>query len=90
MKAELESLMRAMAERMDAGDALDSEAAMDIAEQHRKHIDRWFYPCAPRMHAKVAELYTGDDRFRSTFDAHGEGLAAYFAGAVKANSARSD
>jgi hypothetical protein len=25
----------------------DDARAMDIAEQHRKSFDRWFYPCSP-------------------------------------------
>ena len=52
------------------GDAPDREA-MDLAERHRMHIDRWYYPCSPGMHAGLAEMYVSDQRFQAAFDRRG-------------------
>lgn len=71
---------------MQAGEPADGARAMAIAECHRDHIDRWFYPCDHAMHAQVAGFYTGDDRFRVHYDRHGEGLADYIEAAVRANA----
>lgn len=71
---------------MRAGEPADGARAMAIAECHREHIDRWFYPCSHAMHAQVAGFYTGDDRFRAHYDRHGDGLAAYVEAAVRANA----
>ena len=66
----------------------DGERARALAERHRSHIDRWFYPCSPAMHAQVAALYTADPRFRAHYDRHAEGLATYIEAAVRANTAQ--
>ncbi|HEU4617112.1 MAG TPA: MerR family transcriptional regulator [Gammaproteobacteria bacterium] len=71
-----------------AGDRPDSPEAMDVAERHRLSIDRWFYPCSPKMHAGLADLWEADDRFRKNIDKHGAGLTAFLAAAVRANAER--
>ena len=38
------SVLLRMAELMAAGAPAAGHAAMDLAEEHRRHIDRWFYP----------------------------------------------
>lgn len=48
-----------------------------VAEAHRAHIDRWFYPCSPQRHRQLATLYLDDPRFREHFEQRAEGLAAY-------------
>lgn len=69
-----------------AGDPPGGVRARTLAERHRVHIDRWFYPCPATMHAGLAEMYLTDPRFRAHFDQHGEGLAVYVAGAIQANA----
>ena len=66
----------------------DAPEVMNIAERHRRSIDRWFYPCEPGMHAGLADLWEGDERFRANIDRGGEGLATFLAAAVRANAAR--
>jgi MerR family transcriptional regulator, thiopeptide resistance regulator len=46
IKAEAEAIDERLADLLSSGAAADSEAAMDAAEQHRRHITRWFYDCA--------------------------------------------
>jgi DNA-binding transcriptional MerR regulator len=77
-----------LAELLAAGVPATDVAAMDVAEAHRLHIDRWFYPCSREMHACLGAMYTQDPRFRATYDAIREGLAEYAAAAWAANAAR--
>jgi hypothetical protein len=64
------------------------DRAMDLAEAARRHIDRWFYDCPPEMHASLAGLYESDPRFRAHYDDQEPGLAAFVAGAIRANALR--
>lgn len=87
IKADEHALMEAIADRMRARVSPEDRTAVDLAERHRRHIDRWFYPCSHARHAGLADMYVADDRFRATFDRHGEGLADYLAAAIRANAA---
>lgn len=62
---------------------------MDLAEQHRAQIDRWYYPCDATMHVALAAMYTADSRFAATFERYGEGMAAFLAASIRANADRS-
>src|SRR3954470_23781167 len=57
IKAEGADVERRFAEAMQAGAAPDSVQAMDVAEEHRQHIGRWFYDCPPEMHAGLGRMY---------------------------------
>lgn len=70
-----------------AGTPPDDPAALALAERHRRSIDRWFYPCSPAMHARLADMYEADDRFRASIDAHGEGLTTFLVAAIRAAAA---
>ncbi len=89
IKAESKAIVEELAARQAAGDAPDSEAAMAAAEQHRQHIDRWFYACSLQMHAALAEMYVTDHRFAESFDKHADGLSSYVFAAIKSNADRS-
>lgn len=69
----------------------DEPCAMDIAERHRLSFDRWLYPCSPKMHSGLADMWETDRRFAESIDKHGGvvGLTEYLAAAVRANAARS-
>lgn len=73
---------------MKAGKAPTDPAAMDVAERHRLAIDRWFYRCSTAMHCGLADMYEADDRFRSFFEGHAAGLAAFLSAAIRANAQR--
>ena len=88
IQAEVEGIVLRFAACRAEGVAADSEAAVQLAEEHREHIDRWFYACSPQMHAGLAEMYVHDERFAAYFDKHGEGLAAYVADAIRVNAQR--
>lgn len=87
-KAEGEQQMARMIELFDAGVAPDSPEAMDVAEEARLQIDRWFYPCSREMHAALGDTYVTDARFTAHYDEHRPGLAAWFRDAIHANKAR--
>jgi DNA-binding transcriptional MerR regulator len=73
---------------MRAGVAAGSAAAMDLAEEHRDQISRWFYDCSYEIHRGLGEMYVADARFTATIDAAAPGLAAYLRDAILANAAR--
>ncbi|MET7736938.1 MerR family transcriptional regulator [Streptomyces sp. NPDC005402] len=73
---------------MAAGDAPASPAAMDMAEEHRQHICRWFYDCPYEMHRCLGEMYVSDERFKAFYDSMRPGLAEHLRDAITANAAR--
>jgi DNA-binding transcriptional MerR regulator len=85
IRGESEAIVRELIELMRAGEPADGFPARAIAERHRDHISRWFYPCSPRMHRGLAEMYISDERFKSTFEREAQGLAAYLHDAIVAN-----
>lgn len=88
IKAEQERVEAALAALLDQGEPAHGEPAMDLAEEARQQIDRWFYPCPPAMHAGLADMYTADPRFAAHYDERRAGLATYVAQAIKANALR--
>lgn len=47
LKAEGEAVEEALCDAFRAGLPADSDEAMNAAEQHRLHVNRWFYDCPP-------------------------------------------
>ena len=88
IKAEGEAVVARLADLMAAGAQAAGGAAMDLAEEHRCHIDRWFYPCSHGMHRNLADMYTADARFEAYFEKRAAGLAAYVRNAIRANAQR--
>ncbi len=86
IRRESERIIRELIGLMRAGSPADGPAARALAERHREHISRWFYPCSPQMHRGLAEMYVADERFTRTYEIEAEGLAAYFHDAIIANA----
>ncbi|MET7980159.1 MerR family transcriptional regulator [Streptomyces mirabilis] len=75
----------------DEGEPSDGERAMDLAEEHRLHISRWFASCPPDMHRRIADDFVADPRAFALVVPPSQqrpGLAAYTCKAVHANAAR--
>ncbi|MGV9247723.1 MerR family transcriptional regulator [Streptomyces sp. NPDC003710] len=75
----------------DEGEPSDGERAMDLAEEHRLHISRWFTSCPPGMHRRIADDFVADPRAFALVVPPSQqrpGLAAYLCKAVHANAAR--
>jgi len=88
MKDEQGNNLRAFAAAAEAGLAPTDPQVMDIAEEHRLLIDKWFYPCPRRMHAALGQMYVDDPRFTAFYENVRPGLAEYVSQAVRANAAR--
>lgn len=88
IKAEGAGVWERMAALMDQGVEPESGEAMALAEEHRTHIDRWFYDCSHAMHTGVSQMYTDDPRFKEGFEKRREGLAAFARQAIEANGRR--
>lgn len=90
IKAEGEAVEKALSDAFRAGRPADSAEAMDAAEQHRLHVNRWFYDCPPAMHRNLGDMYVSDPRYVATYDeSFGlPGLAAYCREAIYANADR--
>ena len=54
IRVEGEGVFARLAELLADGAQAAGRAAMDLAEEHRCHIDRWFYPCSHEMHRCLA------------------------------------
>jgi MerR family transcriptional regulator, thiopeptide resistance regulator len=88
IKEEAADVERRFADALRSGVPADSTPAMDLAEEHRQHITRWFYDCPPQMHAGLGRMYVEDERFTAHYEDIAPGLAQYVSAAVQANAAR--
>ncbi|MGW4564846.1 MerR family transcriptional regulator [Streptomyces sp. NPDC004561] len=71
-----------------AGEPPTAEAAMDLAEEHRRHMGRWFYECPYEMHRCLGEMYLSDERFKAYYDGLRPGFAEHLRAAILANADR--
>jgi MerR family transcriptional regulator, thiopeptide resistance regulator len=88
IKAEADANIEGFAAQLRAGRPAEGGAARELAEQHRRHITRWFYDCDYPIHRGLAELYVTDERFRNTYDDVLPGLADYVRRAIASNAQR--
>lgn len=74
-----------LAQLMQQGAAAGDPAVQAAVEDHRRHIDRWFYPCSSEMHKGLGEMYVADARFTARLDKDGgEGFARFLRDAIAA------
>lgn len=73
---------------MTAGGAPTGEAAMAMAEKHRRHIRAWFYDCPYETHRCLGEMCVSDERFHAFYDSMRPGLAERLRDAIAATAAR--
>jgi MerR family transcriptional regulator, thiopeptide resistance regulator len=88
LKAEQTAIYESAAAAMRADRRPDEPDVMNIADQHRLLIDRWFYPCTTSMHCGLANLWEADSRFAQNIDKYGQGLTGFLAAAIRANAQR--
>lgn len=88
IKAEGEAIVEQLAKLLERSVGPEENEAMELAEAHRRHIDRWFYPCSRMMHTGLADLYMADARFQDYFERRREGLTEFVVAAIRANAAR--
>ncbi|OLB73885.1 MAG: MerR family transcriptional regulator [Actinobacteria bacterium 13_2_20CM_2_71_6] len=90
IKSEAAELNQRLAAALAAEVAPDSEQAMDLAEEHRQQISRWYYDCGYDIHRGLAEMYLADQRFTKNYDDTMPGLARFVHDAILANADRAD
>ncbi|MGW3414309.1 MerR family transcriptional regulator [Streptomyces sp. NPDC000888] len=89
MQAEVASWGERYDALMEAGEPPTGERAMDMAEEHRQHITKWFYECSYETHQGLAgRMYVSDERFKEFYDSMRPGLAEHLRDAIGANAAR--
>ena len=87
IRDEATAIEQRLAEALRAGTPPTDATAMDLAEEHRGHIGRWFYDCPRELHAGLTRMYVDDRRFADHYDRVEPGLAAYVRDAAAANAA---
>ncbi|MFG2139102.1 MerR family transcriptional regulator [Streptomyces sp. NPDC048650] len=88
LTGEFDAIHRKVADLLAQGVAAESEAAMDVAEEHRRFISDSYYDCGHEMHTGLGEMYVADERFTATYEAIRPGLAVYMRDAMLANALR--
>jgi len=58
---------------------------MDLAEEHRQHINRWFHDCGYEVHRQLAQAYRANERLGRNYDDMAPGLSQYIHDAIIAN-----
>ncbi|MDQ6731875.1 MAG: MerR family transcriptional regulator [Actinomycetota bacterium] len=86
IRSEADAVLADFAAAMAGGESADGETARGVAERHRQHMTRWFYPVGPKMHRNLAELYISDPRFAAHYEQVATGLAVYVRAAILANA----
>ncbi len=74
-----------MADQMKAGTPVTDPSVQALVEEHRAHIDRWFYPCSTEMHKGLGAMYVADPRFTANLDKVAPGFARYLSDAIAAS-----
>ncbi|WP_234544388.1 MerR family transcriptional regulator [Streptomyces shenzhenensis] len=88
MKAEVDDWSARYAALVNAAEPAAGERAMDMAEEHRRHISAWFYDCPHETHRCLAAMYVSDERFKAFYDSMAPGLAEHLKEAIEANAVR--
>jgi DNA-binding transcriptional MerR regulator len=88
IKTEADANIAGFADAIGAGEPADGTVAMDLAEEHRQHLGRWFYDCGYDMHRGLAELYISDPRYMASYDEIEPGFSQYVHDAIVANADR--
>ena len=88
IKAQADANIAGFAEAMRAGEPATGTVAMDLAEEHRQHISRWFYDCGYDQHRGLAEMYISDPRYTAPYDEIEPGFSQYVHDAILANADR--
>jgi hypothetical protein len=86
IRLEASTIIEALAQAFRDGVPADDARAIALAERHRRHIDRWYYPCDKQVHQALSGLYTSDPRFAAGFESQAPGLAEYLVAAIAASS----
>ena len=85
IRRESEAIYARLAELMQQGVAAADPAVQAAVEDHRMHLERWFYPCSKQMHHGLGEMYVADARFTANLDKVAPGFARFLRDAIAAS-----
>lgn len=88
IKAATDDLDARIAALVESGAAAGSAEAMELAEEHRRQIDEFYYDCSYELHSCIGRMYVDDERFTAHYEAIQPGMAVFLRDAVLANAAR--
>jgi MerR family transcriptional regulator, thiopeptide resistance regulator len=88
LRAEQASIHQRLLDAMNDDVPAADPAVMDLAEQHRQHIDRWFHDCGYEVHRQLAQAYQANERLGRNYDDMAPGLSQYIHDAIIANCQR--
>jgi len=85
IRRESEAIYARLAALMQQGAAVSDPAVQAGVEDHRSHLERWFYPCSKQMHRGLGEMYVSDPRFTANLDKVAPGFAQFLRDAIAAS-----
>ncbi|MDR8408651.1 MerR family transcriptional regulator [Nonomuraea sp. 3-1Str] len=88
IRAEQSGIHQRLLEAMRTGIPADSATSMDLAEEHRLHMERRFHDCDYDTHRALAASYLANERIGLNFDDVAPGLSRYVHDAIIANADR--
>lgn len=88
LREEQAGIHQCLLDAMRAGTPATDPAAMDLAEEHRRHLDRWMHDCPPEVHRTLAAAYLANERIGRNYDDMAPGLSRYVHDAIMANADR--
>lgn len=87
IRSESEEIYDRLARLMQQGAAVSDPAVQAAVEDHRKHLERWFYPCSRQMHNGLGEMYVADPGSRRPWTS-GEGRGSPGSSGTRSRPAR--
>lgn len=88
LRTEQATIHQHLADAMQSGLPATSPQAMDLAEQHRQHLNHWFHDCPYETHRTLATAYRTNQRSGLNYDDMAPGLSQYIHDAILANANR--
>jgi DNA-binding transcriptional MerR regulator len=85
IRRESEAIYARLRDLMKQGAAGADPAVQAAVEDHRQHLERWFYPCSRQMHHGLGEMYVADVRFTANLDKVAPGFARFLRDAIAAS-----
>jgi len=88
IRAEQSGIHQRLLDAMRAGVPATSPTAVDLAEEQRLHLHRWFHDCDHDTHRRLAAAYLANERIGRNYDDMAPGLSRYVHDAITANADR--
>jgi len=88
LRDEQADIHQRLLDAMNAGTPATAPTVMSLAEEHRRHLDRWHHPCDHDTHRMLAKAYLNNERIGRNYDDMAPGLSRYVHDAIVANCDR--